>query len=77
MSNSRAKRCGVARSKCCGCEATHKREFAYAWSHETDDGKINHVEVLGVLPINSAVSAVRAVVVAKGRRRTMRTGKTE
>lgn len=45
-------------------KATH----AYAWTHDLDDGRINHVAVLGVPPINSAVDAVRAVAVSEGRR---------
>lgn len=39
-------------------------EFAYAWSHDTDDGKVNHVAVLGLPPVKSAVDAVRATIMA-------------
>lgn len=44
-------------------------ETAYAWSHETDEGGRRYVAVLGVPPINSAVDAVRAAVVAEHRSR--------
>ena len=41
---------------------------AYAWSHEMDEGKVRHIAVLGVPPINSALDAVRAVILAAGDR---------
>lgn len=43
-------------------------KWAFAWSHEMDDGRINHVAVLGVPPINSALDAVRAAVIAHMRK---------
>jgi hypothetical protein len=43
--------------------------IAYAWSHEADDGGRRYVAVLGVPPVNSAVDAVRAAVVAEIKRR--------
>jgi hypothetical protein len=42
--------------------------FAYAWSHETDEGGRRYVAVLGVPPVESARDAVRAAVVAELRR---------
>lgn len=45
-----------------------KATTAYAWSHETNDGKLRHVAVLGVAPINSSLDAVRAVVASRERR---------
>jgi hypothetical protein len=39
----------------------------YAWTYEADDGSTRHLAVLGVPPINSAVDAVRAAVVAQVR----------
>ena len=41
-----------------------KAQFAYAWTREDDDGTKHHVAVLGVPPINSALDAVRAAVIA-------------
>jgi hypothetical protein len=44
--------------------------YAYAWSHETDEGTRACVAVLGVPPVHSAQDAVRAAVAAEhGRRR--------
>jgi hypothetical protein len=43
-------------------------EFAYAWSHETDDGKINHVAVLGIPPVDNPEMAVRAAIMAHVRK---------
>lgn len=40
----------------------------YAWTYEDDDGKLHHMAVLGVPPINSATDAVRAAVLAITRR---------
>lgn len=42
---------------------------AYAWTYEGDDGKLHHLAVLGVPPINSAVDAVRVTAVAGARKR--------
>lgn len=42
---------------------------AYAWTYEDDDGKLHHLAVLGVPPINSAVDAVRAAAVASARKK--------
>jgi len=39
-----------------------KALLAYAWSHETDEGGRRYVAVLGVLPINGALDAVRASI---------------
>ena len=36
---------------------------AYAWSHETDDGKTRYVAALHLGPITSAITAVRAAIV--------------
>lgn len=44
-----------------------KATTAYAWSHETDEGKLRHVAVLELPPIKSAVDAVRAAIVAQQR----------
>ena len=44
-----------------------KAGLAYAWSHETDDGKRRYVAVLGVPPIKSAQDAVRASIVAEAK----------
>jgi len=41
---------------------------AYAWSYPDEAGEVHHVAVLGVPPINSAVDAVKAAVVAEGRK---------
>jgi len=38
---------------------------AYAWSHETEDGKRRFVAVLEAGPVKSAVDAVRASIAAK------------
>ena len=40
---------------------------AYAWSYENDTGKMRHVAVLEVPPINSPVDAVRASIVAESK----------
>lgn len=40
----------------------------YAWTYTDDDGKLHHLAVLGVPPINSAVDAVRAAAVAESRK---------
>ena len=37
---------------------------AYAWTYEDDDGKLHHLAVLGVPPVDSAQDAVKAAVVA-------------
>jgi hypothetical protein len=42
-----------------------KATTAYAWAHETDEGKRRYVAVLGVPPVNSAVDAVRASIAAE------------
>jgi hypothetical protein len=39
-------------------------EHAYAWTYEDDDGKLHHVAVLGVPPVDSPQNAVKAAVVA-------------
>jgi len=44
-----------------------KAGLAYAWSHETDEGKRRYVAVLGVPPIKSAQDAVRASIVAEAK----------
>ena len=44
-----------------------KANFAYTWSHETDDGGRRYVAVLGVPPVNSALDAVRASIAAEDR----------
>lgn len=46
--------------------------LAYAWTFEDDDGNTRHKAVLGVPPINSAVDAVRAAVVAEANQRPVR-----
>ena len=38
--------------------ATH----VYAWTYADDDGKLHHLAVLGVPPVNSAYDAVRASI---------------
>src|SRR5712692_8482073 len=38
---------------------------AYAWNYRDDFGRSRHIEVLGVPPINSAIDAVRAVIVVE------------
>lgn len=45
---------------------------AYAWTYEDDDGTLQHVAVLGVPPINSALNAVQAAVVAHMRKQGQR-----
>jgi hypothetical protein len=40
-----------------------KADYAYAWAHGTDDGRLRHVAVLKVHPIQSASDAVRAAIV--------------
>ena len=42
-----------------------KALFAYAWSHETDEGGRRYVAVLGVSPVKSAQDAVRASIAAE------------
>lgn len=41
-----------------------KATSAYAWSYEGDDGKIHHVAVLGLAPVNSPQDAVKAAIMA-------------
>jgi hypothetical protein len=43
-------------------------ERAYAWSHATDGPRRRFVAVLGVGPIQDAVAAVRASIVAESRK---------
>jgi hypothetical protein len=43
--------------------------LGYAWSHDTDSGGWRHIAVLGVPPVNSALDAVRAHVVAEHEKR--------
>jgi hypothetical protein len=45
-----------------------KATAAYAWTYEDDDGKLHHVAVLRVAPINSAVNAVQAVAVVESQK---------
>jgi hypothetical protein len=45
-----------------------KAKHAYAWEHEADEGGRRYVAVLGVPPVNTAVDAVRAAVVAEIKR---------
>ena len=45
-----------------------KAAHAYAWEHETDEGKRAFVAVLGIPPVNSAQDAVRAAIVAETHR---------
>lgn len=40
-----------------------KADYAYAWTHETDTGRLHHVTVLKIHPIQSARDAVRAAIV--------------
>lgn len=47
-----------------GSHAPH----AYAWSHETEGAKRRFVAVLHAPPVDSAVAAVRASIVAESRR---------
>ena len=42
-----------------------KANFAYTWSHATDQGGRRCVAVLGVPPVNSALDAVRASIAAE------------
>lgn len=42
---------------------------AYAWSHATEGGKRRFVAVLGVPPIDSAVMAVRASILANEKKK--------
>jgi len=44
-------------------------QLAYAWTYKDDNGIWQHVAVLGVAPIKDAVDAVRAAVIAEGRKR--------
>ena len=44
-----------------------KANRAYAWSHQTDEGKTRHVAVLHVHPVNSALTAVRAAIIQEYR----------
>jgi len=41
---------------------------AYAWSYKTDDGEIRYVAILGVPPINSALNAAQAYIVAEAKK---------
>lgn len=41
----------------------------YAWSHRNDDGSDRYVAVLGISPVCSAVTAVRAAIVAESKNR--------
>lgn len=45
-----------------------KAQTAYAWSYKDDDGTAHYVAVLGVPPVDSALNAVQAAVVAHGLR---------
>ena len=38
---------------------------AYAWAHETDEGKLRHVAVLHEPPVDSPSTAVRAAIIAQ------------
>ncbi|MBI1814274.1 MAG: hypothetical protein HYR72_04810 [Deltaproteobacteria bacterium] len=49
-----------------------KAKTVYAWSYEADSGERRHVAVLGVPPVNSAVDAVRIVVVNEIRKQSGR-----
>ena len=40
-------------------------ERAYAWAHETDDGKTRYVAVLHEGPVDSPETAVRAAIAAE------------
>ena len=44
-----------------------KAEYAYAWTHGTDDGRLRHVTVLKVHPVQSAADAVRLAIVKEFR----------
>jgi hypothetical protein len=39
----------------------------YAWSYENDTGKMRHIAVLEVPPINSPADAVRASIIAESK----------
>ena len=41
---------------------------AYARSYKTDDGETRYVAILGVPPINSALNAVQAYIVAEAKK---------
>jgi hypothetical protein len=45
-----------------------KAGLAYAWSHETDDGKRRYIAVLDVDPIKSTQDAGRASIAAEAQR---------
>ena len=45
-----------------------KAGLAYAWSHETDDGKRRYIAVLGVDPIKSAQDAVQGSIAVEAQR---------
>jgi hypothetical protein len=38
---------------------------AYAWSYETDSGETRYVAILGLPPVDTAINAVRAYIVAQ------------
>jgi len=40
-------------------------ERAYAWAHETDEGKIRYVAVLHKPPVDTPGAAVRALIAAE------------
>ena len=42
---------------------------AYAWSHDTDEGKKRYVAVLELPPVDSANSAVKAAIVDEARKK--------
>lgn len=42
-----------------------KADRVYAWSHETDGGKRRFHVVLGAMPVDGAVMAVRTAILAK------------
>lgn len=67
MSDSRARQCGAALSRSTRLRGHPDASTAYAWTYEDDDGKLHHLAVLGVPPINSPVDAVRAAAVAESR----------
>jgi hypothetical protein len=46
-----------------------KASRVYAWSHDADGSKKQHVTVLHVAPITSAVEAVRAAIIQEFRNR--------
>ena len=39
----------------------------YGWQYTDDDGKTEYATVLGVVPINSPLGAVRAFIASKGK----------